>query len=747
MDLNETQLQDARAREQSRRLSSQRIHPPRQVPGYEIGAFLGEGAYGEVWQATKLATGRQVAIKFYTHRGGLDWSLLSREVDTLSFLFNDRYVVQLIDVGWDSDPPYYVMEHFEHGSLERRLLEEGSLSADEAVTLAREVAIGLVHAHGKGVLHCDLKPANVLLDQDGKPRLCDFGQSRLSHEQSPALGTLFYMAPEQADLKSLPDARWDVYALGALLYCMLTGHPPYRSEEAEARLHKAGTLEQRLAIYRRILHESPRPSEHRRVPGVDRHLAEIIDRCLALKPAQRFPNPQAVLSELDARARRRARRPLVVLGAIGPALLLAVVGHFAYHGFSTTVAESEQALTSRTLESHQSTAWAVARHVAAQVENRWQMLAEEARQHALGELIGQHPHPDADRSAPLNRWLDEAKRRHPQHAENVWFITDRRGVQIARHPPADHEQTIGKRFAYRSYFHGQERDYDPQQPDDWEHLGPITEPALSVVFRSTGSGKWTVVFSVPIWSRATSAPTVAGILGMSVDLGHFTEIQTPYAGSTIVLIDSKPESEINGRGRRGSVLEHPVLAQGTRGSDSPPPAPAHVPEKFFVDPQLAEQLVALCQHANGATIPEDLAAAKRRTDYRDPLGVVFPEYAGTWLAAIEPVVVHADDGSARKTGWVVVVQEKKDLALDPVDHVRTQLIRQGATAALTLVVVLGGLWGFVLLILGNNGGPHWLRSLRGRLTGLSTTSGSGLQSRGSRLPKTSRRTPDGTAKS
>ena len=91
------------------------------------------------------------------------------------------------------------------------------------------MAIGLVHAHGKGVLHCDLKPANILLDQDGKPRLADFGQSRLSTEQAPALGTMFYMAPEQADLEAVPDARWDVYALGALLYCMLTGGPPHRT--------------------------------------------------------------------------------------------------------------------------------------------------------------------------------------------------------------------------------------------------------------------------------------------------------------------------------------------------------------------------------------------------------------------------------------------------------------------------------------------------------------------------------------
>src|SRR6266478_4472739 len=195
-----TPVQEADEQRRSENLSMRPLRPPTQVPGYEPECFLGRGAFGEVWVAVDRNTGRRVAIKFYTQRGGLDWSLLSREVEKLAFLFNDRYVVQLIEVGWDANPPYYVMEYLERGSLED-LLQGCPIPVDAALPLFREVAVGLVHAHGRGILHCDLKPANILLDQDGKPRLADFGQARLTNDHSPALGTLFYMAPEQANLK------------------------------------------------------------------------------------------------------------------------------------------------------------------------------------------------------------------------------------------------------------------------------------------------------------------------------------------------------------------------------------------------------------------------------------------------------------------------------------------------------------------------------------------------------------------
>src|SRR4029077_12270402 len=151
-DFNHTQQQSSDEQLRAQALSLKPSRPPTQVPGYEPRKFLGAGAYGEVWVAVDRNTGRQVAIKFYAHQGGLDWSILSREVEKLAFLSADRYVVQLLDVGWEADPPYYVMEYVEEGSLDDRLKRHGTLSASEAVELFEEIAVGLAHAHGKGVV-------------------------------------------------------------------------------------------------------------------------------------------------------------------------------------------------------------------------------------------------------------------------------------------------------------------------------------------------------------------------------------------------------------------------------------------------------------------------------------------------------------------------------------------------------------------------------------------------------------------
>jgi hypothetical protein len=684
MSTDPTEPQGSTERGQSRQMSLNKGSPPTQVSGYDPERFLGVGAYGEVWVARERNTGRRVAIKFYAHRGGLDWTLLSREVEKLAFLFADRYVVQLLGVGWDSDPPYYVMEYLVQGSLAERL-QRGPMAIDDAVTMFREIATGLLHAHGKGVLHCDVKPANILLDEDDKPRLADFGQSRLSDEQSPALGTLFYMAPEQADLEAVPDAQWDVYALGALLYCMLTGNPPHRDEAAIERIGEASDLVERLATYRRLIEQSPPPSAHRRVHGVDRALADIVDRCLAADPAERFPNVQAVLESLDLRAVRRARLPLTVLGAVGPALLLAVVLWFAWQGFSTVMEQSDAALTRQALDSNGFAAQYVARTTANELEKRFEAVEGVIRSEPFQQLVRRvltqpdllgmraklnDPHtPEEELEGLRERFRADPDRRkaqeefaamlpadmRPPDESASWFYCDPQGLSTLRAPPS---QTIGVNYAFRTYFHGGPRGLEKTwRPSPGEHL---KQTQLSGVFRSQATHRWTVAVASPVYDDSPER-NFLGVVAMTVGVGRFIELKG-RDDQFAVLVDWRDGEN------KGVILQHPSFDRLLADSD-----------------KLSDQ------YKDYRVKAEDLPnVPSREEDYVDPMAAdeEGADYNRRWLARMEPVRVRGKD-----TGWIVIVQEAYDTAIGgTVERLTEGLIRWGLVALLLVTLIMAGLW-------------------------------------------------------
>jgi eukaryotic-like serine/threonine-protein kinase len=700
MSIDPTQIQGGEERLLSREISLKRGQPPTQVPGYEPERFLGAGAYGEVWVAIERNTGRRVAIKFYSHRGGLDWSLLSREVEKLAFLFADRYVVQLLGVGWDAEPPYYIMEYLEPGSLAERL-QQGPMPVDKAVELFREIAVGLVHAHGKGVLHCDLKPANILLDQDMKPRLADFGQSRLSNEQMPALGTMFYMAPEQADLEAMPDARWDVYALGALLYCMLTGHPPHRDGSTVDQFERTPDLKQRLTKYRQMIVESPQPSEHRGVSGVDSLLADIVDRCLAADPDQRFPNVQSVLDALENREIRRARRPMMVLGAIGPALLLAVVAWFAWQGFNTAIRESNTALTDRALKSSLFAAQFGARAAGKELERRYQLVEQvadsdrfrQALKQAMGkpkykELVTKLNDPKlsaAERDTLQEEFRDDPDRKvlqrmftrlipsiyQPREEEEVasWFYCDAQGLSVVRVPES---RTIGENFAWRSFFHGGLRDMDESwRPEQSKHLAATT---LSAVFRSRATSRWVVAISTPVFDDSEEK-NFLGVVAITVEVGQL--IESLLRGGELqrggeerrgaeqifaVLVDSREGDN------QGVILQHPLF-------DKMIETQGELPDRFQNYRIHADEL---------PNVPE------RQKKYHDPIGGD-PEggrYDRHWLAQMASVKVRDSD-----TGWLVIVQTAYYPAIGyTMEDLTTGLLRYGLITLILIALIMTGLW-------------------------------------------------------
>ena len=668
--------------------------PPKSLPGYTMLRFLGAGAYGEVWVARDDSTGRKVAIKFFLHKRSVDWSLISREVEKLVFLSADRFVVQVLDVGWEADPPYFVMEYMERGSLEEYLKDRGPLPVDEAVSLFRDVATGLSHAHSKGVLHCDLKPANLLLDQDGRPRLADFGQSRLADEQSPALGTLFYMAPEQADLNAVPDAGWDVYALGCLLHKMLMGDPPHRNEASLAELAKTESLANRLLRYRRLLETSPSPTAHRNLSGVDRPLAEILEKCIAVDPAKRFQHMLGVTGALTDRDRRRVQRPLWLLGVVGPLLLLLTMGAFGYRLYEQAINRSTQLATSGAERSNLFAAQGVARNVASELEQRYRALHDAGTDRAfLEDLAGFLKDPDVqaeldelalpvlarlpDRKDAGKELRDafmarERRRQVAGHLEQwltnprlpavaSWFVVSNNGTMLATafwDPPAHPPE--GENFAYRTYFHGGPNDLLPTD----RSTQPLSETCISAPFQSTASGNWKVAISTPIEHQGE----VLGVLALTVTLGNFVQLPGSDPEVECALLIEGREGE-----KQGMVLQHPLFTQSSENGRKLPDL-----SKYRVDVTLLKD-------------PQPVI-------YEDPLSDTDfgRAYRGDWIMASEPVVMNrvGTDNTIKPfdTGLMLLVQKRLDATTRPVTQLGEALFRESLLALAVVIGVVTTLW-------------------------------------------------------
>jgi eukaryotic-like serine/threonine-protein kinase len=712
-----TQQQTLGELQKAEQLSLQSTVPPAEIPGYRIEKLLGQGAFGQVWLGRDLNTGRQVAVKFYLHRGGVNWSLLSREVKHLVNMSSGRHIVQVLGVGWEAEPPYYCMEFLENGSVEDLIRVRGALGTAEAVALFREIAEGLNFAHGKGVLHCDLKPANVLLDHDWRPRLADFGQSRMSHEQTPSLGTLFYMAPEQADLTASVDAKWDVYALGAIMYAMLVGTPPYRSTEFVEQLYSANSLPERLQRYRTAIKESPLPQLHYRRRGVDKQLCLIVDKCLAKRPEDRFSNVQQVLEALQRRDAARLRRPLLILGIVGPILLSVLMLMFSARSMGVARDNSLAAVQQWALRSNQFAAMFAARTLESEIATLFRDVEIEADRgeldRRLRELLTTADEPlkliadGKDRSNEreqlfalaeqseleryLNRRIAEMTRNAGNNNESTvfssLFVTDARGtiVAIAFSDLDELSQSpVGRNFAYRTYFTGKREDDEPKKgASEYE---PTRHTHLSTSFRSTSTGKWKVAVSSPIWpveysqaedeqARAKIQPL--GVLVLTINLGDFELL----SGQTHEQSEARFAVLVDGRSgtQQGTLLQHPVLqAMESRFQAT---------QKLEIVPQIDKPQL------------DDLRA-RGLVNYRDPASRI-PEgeaFSGTWVAAIQQVRLPTNaerNLTDRASDLWVLVQERTSYVEEPVQVLGARLQRESYLELAVLACVVALMWYFV----------------------------------------------------
>jgi len=270
---------------------------PLAVPA-KLGEFLllkilGKGTMGAAYKAFDRALGRHVAIKVLRKSLGDDKQVVERflgEARALAAL-NHRNVVQIYSLGKEKDRPYIVMELVAGGSLRSRIRRDKKMTEAEALRIAVDVTYGLKAAHEIGLIHGDVKPANVLFDGDGKAKLVDFGLARFGgvrQEPGEGLGTPYYVAPERVRQEET-DHRGDIYSLGATLFHTLAGEPPFEAETVK------DVLLARLKGPARDL-RSVRAD-------VNLHTVSVVAKMLACEPGNRYQNYDQLLDDLQEASR------------------------------------------------------------------------------------------------------------------------------------------------------------------------------------------------------------------------------------------------------------------------------------------------------------------------------------------------------------------------------------------------------------------------------------------------------------
>ena len=260
---------------------------------YEVKRFLGEGGKKKVYLAQDTLLDREVAFALIKTEGldEISRTRITREAQAMGRLGSHPHIVTVFDLGQEGDQPYMVTELMGGGDVEGLIeaADDHRISFEQAINIARETCRGLEFAHSRGIVHRDLKPGNVWLTADGVAKIGDFGlavaidRSRLTTE-GMMVGTVSYMLPEQA-MGGEVTPRADLYSLGAMLYEMVTGRPPFLGDDS-------------VAIIGQHINTPPvAPTWHN--SQCPRSLEALILRLLAKDPSERPESASDVLSALD----------------------------------------------------------------------------------------------------------------------------------------------------------------------------------------------------------------------------------------------------------------------------------------------------------------------------------------------------------------------------------------------------------------------------------------------------------------
>jgi serine/threonine-protein kinase len=627
------------AMEELRRIieESEREAPAQQrcVGEFELRREIGRGGMGVVYEAYDVKLKRRVALKMIK-AGDLaspeEVERFRAEAEAVARLQHPN-IVQIYAVGEQHGRPYLALEYVDGGSLES-LLKSKPLPPSEAAQLVEALARAVQYAHQCGIIHRDLKPANVLLcsevslSQVGtgslavtrNPKITDFGLAKRLQEGEPGpthsgaiMGTPSYMAPEQANGRSRDiGPPTDVYALGAILYECLTGRPPFKAA------NPMDTLLQVIGL------EPVPPS--RLQPKVPRDLETICLKCLAKDIPRRYSSALETAEELNRflngdpiRARpcgyadriyRWCRRNsgVATLLATASVLLLLVGGLTALHLADEATARAREA--GRKDEILYGVSYA-ADGVAGLVDARIQELSRAVERTSVDPRLRVILH-DPQRKG-IERFLDSIHRhyddpRHKvarspdEHPFKNWFVLDPQGRMLAI---TAGRNVVGQVFKHRDYYQGAIR------LAEQKHTSGVH---ISRVFRSVNDDLFKFGISAPVRAEHDPAAPVLGVLVATVTtdktMGLPRRLHDKRQNAVLLGVaeQSIPGSEY-------VILMHPRYESGAE--------PVRCP---------------------GARVTTEAV-----DDYEDPVGVIYPEYAGRWIAAFAPV---------RDTEFRVVVQQR-----------------------------------------------------------------------------------------
>ena len=628
---------------------------------YEVIEEIGRGGMGIVYKAHQKSLKKFVAIKTIVE-GQLatesDVERIHKEARRAARLRHPN-IVPVHQVAEHDGQHFFVMEYIEGKSL-ADLLDDGPVPCSKAAQYVKTVAEAIHYAHQRQILHSDLKPANILLDEQGKPHVTDFGLARRLGEDAGHLstsavgGTASYMAPEQVVGDELTTAT-DVYGLGAVLYALLAGESPFRARSIEEAL--------------RLVREEPPTPPGERNPEVDKDLEVICLKCLSKEKNERYASADALATDLaryqsgeETSARPWSRRERIMgwrrRNPVVTGLAAAVVTIAALTVVMSLLvararrdAQLDEALRSNTF---------AARDVSKTALLQLQDLSDVAGVASVdGRLIDLLARDDRD---ALQRYIEQVCSERPGDFASC-FILDAEGLMVARARPgqAAVDDLAEESFGWRDYFQGAKIH---------SGLGRQKQIHISSVYRGRIDDLYKFAISAAILDRnerflgviATSVTTDAAI--------GLVDLDDPRREVTLIAPKDVDSAELDGGGTPVEyvVLFHPAYGRGVAAVEFPD----------------SSQFLSDLKRSHAEELDNLVLLLSAQDDYFDPVQLLFREYEGRWIAGFAAV---------GHTGFAVIVQQRFEEALELDPSVsRNLLVGSVLVSLLALTMVAGVLW-------------------------------------------------------